>query len=469
MKEINVSIKDQNTLVLEEDASKGDIIDLNKITSIDNSFIASLIENELKNRIEEAKKEAIKHKEEELKNTYLKELNDKELEIQKLNSEITSLNDSKNKDIALKEVEIKEKLDKIHQDELEKLKEEKEKLNTELITLKATQNALVIEEVNKVEMPLKEKISKLEIDNNVLTNSIDEKLALQKAEIENTYNLKIFEKDNLIKTKDEELNRLKLAKSSLGTKGLGEELENWCLNEYETFKVAGFSNCTFEKDNVVIKEEDETNGSKADFIFKVYAENVGIDEELLTSVCLEMKNENNSSVNKKKNSDHYNKLDKDRTKKGCQYALLVSELEWNLDNDAPIRKVEGYKDMYMVRPPYFIVFLSLVNALALKYREIVLETNKANIEFEEKQKIIDTFNSMKSEYLLHTIERIAKSVDVILKNAKDIQVANEKILKEVDEIKNNLIEKYKEKIEKFDVLKITKKMDKAGIGEEKEE
>ena len=64
----------------------------------------------------------------------------------------------------------------------------------------------------------------------------------------------------------------------------------------------GFLNCSWHKDNEVVKVEGETSGSKADFIFKIYASEQQYDNELLASVCLEMKDENPNSMHKKKNA-----------------------------------------------------------------------------------------------------------------------------------------------------------------------
>ncbi len=41
----------------------------------------------------------------------------------------------------------------------------------------------------------------------------------------------------------------------------------------------------------------------------------------------EMKNENDETATKKKNEDFLRELDKDRSAKGCEYAVLVSLLE----------------------------------------------------------------------------------------------------------------------------------------------
>ena len=63
MKSINVIVKDKNTLVLDEDASKGDYIDLTVLASIDHTNIESLIEA--------GKDKVYSLKLEEMKKTYL--------------------------------------------------------------------------------------------------------------------------------------------------------------------------------------------------------------------------------------------------------------------------------------------------------------------------------------------------------------------------------------------------------------
>ena len=50
-------------------------------------------------------------------------------------------------------------------------------------------------------------------------------------------------------------------------KNIGEDLETWCDNEYHNQAIAGLDNVSWEKDNEVV------GGTKADFIYKVYADN----------------------------------------------------------------------------------------------------------------------------------------------------------------------------------------------------
>jgi len=106
--------------------------------------------------------------------------------------------------------------------------------------------------------------------------------------------LSLSDKDNskekyeaIIKEKDDKINNLQHAKASMNVKQTGEDLEAWCDNEVNSYMQNGLFNCTWEKDNKVIRDENETKGSKVDYIFKVYASEVHLDNELLASVCMD--------------------------------------------------------------------------------------------------------------------------------------------------------------------------------------
>lgn len=460
MSEINVSIIDQKTLRIEEDAKKGDIIDLEKITSIDNSYLLSLIEKEKNTHINKLIEDAIKNKENELKAQYIDELKNKDISIETLKKEIDSLNKTKENDIKIKENEISNHLKEEYQIILKEKEDEYLKIKEELALLKSNESSKIENEKLNLRLSLEKEINDLKKENDSLKKDKENSISLLKLQFENEFNKKIKEKDDQIAFQSSEINRLNLNKGFQNSKTLGEKLERWANEEYQNYSLSGFNNCKFYKDNIAIKEEDETRGTKADFIFESYADSSFKKEELLTSVCLEMKNESNVSTNKKNNSDHYAKLDKDRNKKNCEYALLVSELEWNDENDAPIKKVIGYENMYVVRPPYFITFLSLVNVLALKYREILLKANKENIEFEEKQNIIDEFNKLKATYLESYTEKINKKIIAIKDNAERIISTANLIINDANKVINDYILEIKNKVDRFDIIKISKKIDK---------
>lgn len=460
MSEIKVSIRDQKTLVLEEDGKKGDTIDLAKITSIDNTFLSSLIEKEMDTKIKNLINENLKNKENELKAFYGNELNKKEIEINELKNKINLLDSSKESEIKIKENEIKESLRKQFEDKITSLNSEKETISKDFEIYKKTQEAKFNQEKNDLKIQLEKTINDLINEKSNLEKTKEQEIELVRLRTENAFKDEIKTKDDTISSQKSQIEKLSLAKSSLNIKKLGEQLENWAKDEYENYALSGFSNCQFYKDNQSIKEEDETSGTKADFIFKSFADDQYKEDELLTSVCLEMKNESNTSVNKKKNSDHYAKLDKDRNKKNCEYALLVSELEWNNDNDAPIKKVKEFENMYVVRPQYFVAFLSLVNVLALKYREILLKANKEEIEFKQKKDIIEEFNHLKSTYLEAYTNKINKKILDIRGNAEKIISTATQIIDDTNKVINDYINDIKNKIDRFDIIKLSKKIDK---------
>ncbi|MDY4145539.1 MAG: DUF2130 domain-containing protein [Bacilli bacterium] len=466
MDNIKVLVKDQYTLVLEEDAKKGDIIDLRNITKIDSSLISKRIDDDVDGRIKlmlsEKQKEIEKQKDKELKlelenlkNKYENEINKRQNSIELLNSEI-----EKNK------TDFDEKLKLLI----------KQKENEFLIKINELKNEKEILEKN-IE-------SKIEIEkNNIVSKYVDEKNKLEKEvlELKNSLENSVKEKDHLekdlndklkqqelqlkqekeiaINAKDNEISKLKLDKTFKNVKQLGEELENWCNNEYQNYSVSGFENCTWEKDNKAVKDENGV-GSKADYIFKVYANSEFTDENLLTSVTCEMKNEDPLSKNKKKNEDHYKKLDSDRKKKECEYALLISELEWNQENDAPIRKVNGYEKMYMVRPQYFITFLSIVESLGKKYKNLLLEKDEMEISFKKSEEIMQEFENFKDTIIKKFIDRITKELEEVNKQVGVIKTSADKIMESSRKIVDNYLKDSKDKIENYNIGKIDKKIKK---------
>ena len=124
-------------------------------------------------------------------------------------------------------------------------------------------------------------------------------------------------KDDIIAYKDGEIERYKDMKARLSTKMVGESLEQHCETEFNKIRAAAFPRAYFEKDN------DASEGSKGDFIFRE------CDEEgnEIVSIMFEMKNESDDSSHRHKNEDFFKKLDADRRKKGCEYAVLVTLLE----------------------------------------------------------------------------------------------------------------------------------------------
>ncbi len=267
-------------------------------------------------------------------------------------------------------------------------------------------------------------------------------------------------KDLEIKANLEEIQRLNNQKSALSVKMIGEDLETWCNNEMESYLQVGLENCTWIKDNKVVKDEGDKKGSKADFIYKVYATEEHLDNELLASVCLDMKDEDPNSKNKQKNSHYYPELDKNRIKKNCKYAVLVSTLESDRPNALPIYKVREYKDMYVVQPAYMMTFLNMVTSLSMKFKDLLLKNEKEKLELIETTELEAEFEKIKNTYLDKPLEDLKKSVEDILKANSAIKDAANKIDDKCQHITDKYIMEITKKIERFNITRLVKKVNK---------
>lgn len=372
---------------------------------------------------------------------YQQILSDKQNQIQELSHSIQTLNEKQTLLIDVEKGKVKS--------QFESLVSEKEKRMSELLS-----------EIEKQKTILSEQTIRKENEINLLKIQLANKEELLKLEIEKaTAELKQTYIEEL-NQKELEISQLKLAKSSLQVKTLGEELERWCNSEYEAYALSGFDNCKWYKDNKSVKDSPDGKATKADYIFEVYADARKNESDKLLSVCCEMKNESPDTKTKTKNADHYKKLEEDRIKKNCQYSLLISELEWNTVNDVPIKKIAEYENMYLVRPAYFMSFLSLMKSLANKYQDLLLEHRIANEAFQEGQAIIHEFENFKTTYLDKPLASLLKDVEEIKKEANKAYESSYKIVGLADTIISNKIAEIKIKIERFDIRKIAKKVDK---------
>ena len=484
MAEIKVRVLDKKTLEILEDAKPGDRIDLSTITTIDEDYINEIINNakndvtaqRIKEKEEQFKKEIealeekyamsnkfalqdeqkkSEHTLSELKSQYEQKINSANENTSKLQAEINTLRATNDSDLKLKLNEeankIKEHYDKLIAD-----------LNSQLSIMKSEAKLTLNEETNKV----KEHYEKVIADLNVQLNKINSEFKVQQ-ELNNT-KVEALKSDlqskftsELSKANEEknkvlmELDNMKLQKSYQSVKMIGESLEKWCNEEYQNAQLCGFEHCTWEKDNDAIKDDlDSTDkASKADYIFKMYTNDVYSKVNEITSVCLEMKSESPNSTNKRTNESYAKRLDANRKKKECEYALLVSELERTEDNDAPIKKMTGYDKMYMVRPQYMITFLSIVYSLGKRYRDLILSIKENDEELREIIDINNQFENFKETYVIKPIESLAKQCETMRKKASLIIDAANDINSEVDIITSKTIQNILTKIETFTIKK----------------
>ena len=263
--------------------------------------------------------------------------------------------------------------------------------------------------------------------------------AAEKQQIETAHALEIEQArksaQDLIRYKDEEIERLRDMKARLSTKMVGETLEQHCETQFNQLRATAFPHAYFEKDN------DASDGTKGDFIFRECDE-AGNE---IVSIMFEMKNENDTTATKHKNEDFFKKLDSDRKKKGCEYAVLVTllEPESELYNTGIVDVSYRYEKMYVIRPQFFIPMITLLrnaamNALAYKQElELVRQQNIDVTEFEEKLLgFQEGFNrnydlaSRKFQTAIDeidtTIKHLQKVKDNLISSENNLRLANDK-------------------------------------------
>jgi len=238
-----------------------------------------------------------------------------------------------------------------------------------------------------------------------------------------------------LKSKDEMIEYYKDMKAKLSTKMVGETLEQHCETEFNRLRATGFQNAYFEKDN------DAAGGNKGDYIYK---ESDGNENEI-TSIMFEMKNELDTTATKHKNEDFLKKLDKDRTDKGCEYAVLVSLLEADNEwyNTGIVDMSHKYPKMYVIRPQFFIPMITILRNAAmnsLQYKAELSLMKNQNIDITNFEEDINTFKEgFAKNYDLaarkfktaideidKTIDHLQKTKDALLSSENNLRLANNK-------------------------------------------
>ena len=229
--------------------------------------------------------------------------------------------------------------------------------------------------------------------------------------------------DELIRYKDEEIERLKDMKVRLSTKMVGESLEQHCETEFNRLRMTAFPNAYFEKDN------DASEGTKGDFIFR---ECDASGNEVI-SIMFEMKNENDETATKHKNEDFFKKLDHDRRQKGCEYAVLCTllEPESELYNAGIVDVSYRYEKMYVIRPQFFIPMITLLRNAAmgsLRYKQELAEYKQQNIDVTNFEDQLADFKDRFGRNYRIASERFAKAIDEIDKSIDHLQKIKEHLL-----------------------------------------
>lgn len=259
--------------------------------------------------------------------------------------------------------------------------------------------------------------------------------------------LELKNKDEIIAFKDSEIERYRDMKARLSTKMVGETLEQHCEIEFNKLRPTAFPHAYFEKDN------DASDGTKGDFIFR----EVDDDGTEIISIMFEMKNESEESHARHKNEDFFKKLDSDRKKKNCEYAILVSMLEPEneLYNQGIVDVSYRYEKMYVIRPQFFIPIITLLRNAALKsgeYRKQLAEVRQQNVDVTNFEDQLTAFKSAfgRNYDIAHRkFDDAIKDIDATIKKL-------EKIKEELTSSDNNL-RLANNKLEGLTVKKLTRK------------
>ncbi|MBQ7440549.1 MAG: DUF2130 domain-containing protein [Prevotella sp.] len=361
------------------------------------------------------------------------EISAKEAEINRLRSEAASLLDrvkgEKDTEIAL----LRNKLETIA---VQKANEqaialaEKDKAIAQLhASIEQSENKLqlaVMEERSKAQQKVQAK------DTEITQLRAAAALEKREAQIHEAALTKRYEEE--LRMKQDQVNYYKDLKTKMSTKMVGETLEQHCSIEFEQYIRPMMPQAYFEKDNEAV------DGTKGDFVFRDYE-----DGTEYISIMFEMKNEMDTTATKHKNDDFLKKLDEDRKKKGCEFAVLVSLLEADNDlyNNGIVNKSHLYPKMYVIRPQFFVPFINLLvqtSKKSLEYKkQLILAQNKevdvTNFE-NQLQEFKDKFGRnyrLASEKFRSAISEIDKTIthlqkvrEALVGSEDNLRLANDK-------------------------------------------
>lgn len=420
--EMQESAAKQNARIVELEA-KLEAASKEKTLSVEKAIVELEKERDLLAAENKEKEDAVKIAQAETENVLQKSLSEKDAEIAGLKMKLDA--ELKEKEEAIKLAEAKTK---------NKMQGSLAEKDTEIVELKMKLESISTEK----QLAVTQAVSKVEKERESLAAEVKIKEA-EKSQLEASFQVQLADqlksKDEIIRYKEEEIERYKDMKAKLSTKMVGETLEQHCEVEFNKLRATGFQDAYFEKDN------DIKTGSKGDYIYREEDES---GNEII-SIMFEMKNEQDETATKKKNEDFLKELDKDRIEKNCEYAVLVSLLEPDneLYNSGIVDKSHRYQKMYVIRPQFFIPIITILRNAAmnsLEYKTELALVKDQNIDitnFEEKMtkfkegfaKNFDLasrkFNTAIEE-IDKTISHLQKTKEALLSSENNLRLANKK-------------------------------------------
>ena len=351
-----------------------------------------------------------------------KQVRDHEFE-KEINSRLALANQEKDTAIKLAEANIKGLMQQSLADK-----------DRELSELSAKLSAAKTEK----ELGISKAVSVISKEKDDLLNSLKNKeleAEVKRRDLVEKFNEEIKTRDKIIELKEQEIEHRKDMKQKLSTKMLGETLEQHCEIEFNKLRPTAFQKAYFEKDN------DGSTGSKGDYIYRESDEH---GNEII-SIMFEMKNEGDDTVKKKKNDDFLKELDKDRTEKKCEYAVLVTMLEADneLYNTGIVDVSYKYPKMYVIRPQFFIPMITILRNAAmnsLQYKAELALVKSENIDitsFEEnmnkfKDGVSRNYDLAKAKFrtaieeIDKAIANLQKTKDSLTSSENNLRLATEK-------------------------------------------
>lgn len=397
-----------------------------KVDEADYAFIVSQVktaefEAEINRRLSELHE---RHKaEQELataktEQTFQSQLSKKELELGAKDAEIERLKSQLAQIEAQKESELATALAAKDQ--------EIAQLNSTIAQSDSKMQLAVMEERNKAQQTVQAKDNEITL----LRSAVE----LEKREAQIHEAALIKQHEDQLRMKQEQVDYYKDMKTKLSTKMVGETLEQHCSIQFEQFIRPLMPNAYFDKDN------DATDGTKGDFIFRDSE-----DGTEYISIMFEMKNEMDTTATKHKNDDFLKKLDEDRRKKGCEFAVLVSllEAENDLYNNGIVNKSHLYPKMYVIRPQFFVPFINLLvqaSKKSLEYKKQLILAQSKEVDVTNFENQLEEFKDkfgknyrLASEKFHTAIDEIDKTIDHLQKVRKalvgsedNLRLANDK-------------------------------------------
>lgn len=357
-------------------------------------------EKELQKRLEELQVQQANEKAlslETLRREQEQALNAKRLELERLQQALATAEERQSAALQLARAEYEKELQELKQ----RLAQREDVQRIAVLEEREKSQAVIL----KKEQELGELRATLELDK--------QQALLSQASLKEQY-------ESRLKFAEEQVAYYKDMKIRLSTKMIGESLETHCSTLFNQMLRPVLPTAYFEKDN------DASEGTKGDFIFRD-----SVDGIEYISVMFEMKNEADTTATKHKNEDFLKKLDEDRKKKGCEYAVLVSLLEPESDlyNGGIVDVSHRYEKMYVIRPQFFIPMITLLMQAAkksLEYRRELEESRRQNLDitnFEDNLKDFQDKFGRNFDLARKHFETAIKEIDDTIKHLEKVKKA----------------------------------------------